>query len=80
MSNQYVLAVDFGTSGSRSVVFDLKGNEIASCYRENHITYPEPNSFEYDGQEAYDIITDCKKKGTLNEHVQWSVSRRPEYY
>ena len=26
------------------------------------------------GQEAYDIITDCKNKGTLNEHVQCIIT------
>jgi len=78
MAKQYVIAVDFGTTGSRTVVFDLQGNEVGSAYKENHITYPEPNSFEYDGQKAYDTFYETTaqaiKKSGIDPHDIIAVS------
>ena len=78
MANQYVAAIDFGTTGSRTVIFDLQGKEVGSAYRENHITYPEPNSFEYDGKEAentfYATTAEAIKKSGIDPHEIIAVS------
>lgn len=48
MANQYVLGVDFGTTGTKSVVYDLKGNEIGQCYFNTTTTYPRPGWYSQD--------------------------------
>ena len=52
MGAKYLIGVDFGTTGSRSAVYDFDGNELGSAYSENDIEYPEPGAFVYDGNKA----------------------------
>ncbi|MDR2486366.1 MAG: hypothetical protein LBD12_00230 [Clostridiales Family XIII bacterium] len=49
MSEQYLAGVDFGTTGSRTVIYDLKGNEVGVGYAENPVSHPAPGAYEYDG-------------------------------
>lgn len=46
MAKKYLVGVDFGTTGSKTLIVDLEGNEIGIGSLENPISYPEPNSFE----------------------------------
>ena len=55
MANKYLLGVDFGTTGTRSIIYDLQGNELGNAYKENIITYPEPGSYEYDGHSCAQV-------------------------
>ena len=34
--NKYLIGMDIGTSGTKSVLFDLEGNTVASCTEEYH--------------------------------------------
>ncbi|MGI6150453.1 MAG: FGGY-family carbohydrate kinase [Christensenellales bacterium] len=56
MANQYVVGIDAGTTGCRTVIFDLQGNEIGSGYRENPLIYPQAGWVELGVQ---DIIDNC---------------------
>lgn len=53
MAEKYVIGVDAGTMGARSVVFDLKGKELGSAYYETPTRYPKPGRVE---QWAEDVI------------------------
>lgn len=46
MAKKYVVGVDFGTTGSKTLIVDLEGNEIGVGSLENPISHPEPNAFE----------------------------------
>lgn len=46
MEKKYVVGIDFGTTGSKTLIVDLEGNEVGVGSLENPISYPEPNSFE----------------------------------
>lgn len=50
---QYLLALDLGTTGTKSVVFDLKGNEIGKGYFNTPTEYPQPG---WVAQDAQDIV------------------------
>jgi len=52
MRAKYLVGVDFGTTCSRSAVYDINGNELGSGISENEIEYPEPGAFVYDGDKA----------------------------
>ena len=45
---QYLLALDQGTSSSRSIVFDRNGRIVASAQREFAQIYPQPGWVEHD--------------------------------
>ena len=49
----YLLALDQGTSSSRSIVFDENGHTIASAQKELPQIYPQPGWVEHDAQEIW---------------------------
>ncbi len=49
----YLLALDQGTSSSRSIVFDGQGNVVAMAQREFQQIYPQPGWVEHDPREIW---------------------------
>jgi len=50
----YLLALDQGTSSSRSIVFDAQGRIVAMAQREFRQHYPQPGWVEHDAQEIWE--------------------------
>jgi glycerol kinase len=50
---KYLLALDQGTSSSRSIVFDLQGNIVAAAQEEFGQIYPRPGWVEHDPEEIW---------------------------
>lgn len=50
----YLLALDQGTSSSRSIVFDKEGRIVAMAQREFAQIYPQPGWVEHDPKEVWD--------------------------
>ena len=53
MQTQYILALDQGTSSSRSIVFDAQGQAVATAQREFRQIYPQPGWVEHDPQDIW---------------------------
>ncbi len=51
----YVVGVDAGTMGARSVVFTLDGKEVGAAYFETPTRYPQPGWVEQDAQDVIDL-------------------------
>jgi glycerol kinase len=51
MTARYLLALDQGTSSSRSIVFDAQGRVVASAQREFRQIFPRPGWVEHDPKE-----------------------------
>lgn len=49
----FLLALDQGTSSSRSIVFDARGQIVAKAQREFRQIYPQPGWVEHDPQEIW---------------------------
>ena len=49
----YLLALDQGTSSSRSIVFDAQGHPVAQAQQELTQIYPQPGWVEHDPQEIW---------------------------
>ncbi len=54
MAAEYLLALDQGTSSSRSIVFDPQGRIVALAQREFRQIYPQPGWVEHDPHEIWD--------------------------
>lgn len=50
---KYILAIDGGTMGVRSIIFDFEGHEVKSAYFETPTFYPKPGYVE---QKAEDFV------------------------
>lgn len=62
MTKKYILAIDQGTTGSRAIIFDLKGNIIASEYNEFTQYFPKPGWVEHNPDEIWDSVNKSIQK------------------
>ena len=53
MSQQYILALDQGTTSSRAIVFNRGGRVVASAQRELSQHYPAPGHVEHDPEDIW---------------------------
>ena len=53
MQDQYILALDQGTTSSRAMLFDRLGNIVSTAQKEFQQIYPRPGWVEHDPQEIW---------------------------
>ncbi|MBK5271551.1 MAG: glycerol kinase, partial [Bacteroidia bacterium] len=53
MSNHFILALDQGTTSSRSMIFDKQGNVISVAQKEFKQIFPKPGWVEHDAEEIW---------------------------
>lgn len=51
--NKYILAIDQGTTSSRCIVYDKKGNTVSVAQKEFNQYYPKPGWVEHDANEIW---------------------------
>ena len=61
MTQRYIAAIDQGTTSSRCIIFDAKGQIKASAQKEHKQIYPRPGWVEHDAEEIW-------------TNVQWAVT------
>jgi len=54
MGGPYFIGVDLGTTGTKTSVFDLDGNFLASAYEELELFYPKPGWVEQKPEDFYE--------------------------
>jgi len=62
MANEYLLAIDQGTSSSRTVVYDRDVRPVASAQQEFTQIYPQPGWVEHDPEEIWTSVQDVTRK------------------
>ena len=50
---KYVMALDQGTTSSRCILFDKKGNSISVAAKEFEQIYPQPGWVEHNAREIW---------------------------
>jgi xylulokinase len=50
---QAIIGIDIGTTGTKTMVFDVHGTVLGAAYREYGCTYPRPNWVEQNGDEIF---------------------------
>lgn len=58
MSKKYVVGVDLGTTSTKTIVFDLQGEQYGIGQIENPLQYPAPGRQICDGEELIHVILD----------------------
>src|SRR5215471_9246928 len=74
MATQYVLALDQGTTSSRSILFDHAGSIMAVAQKEFRQIFPQPGWVEHDAEEIWSsqvgvMAEAMAKKGLKPEQV-----------
>jgi glycerol kinase len=67
--NQYMMALDQGTTSSRTVIFNHRGQVISACSQEFEQVYPRPGWVEHDPmriwKSQFDTILDALEQGKV---------------
>ncbi|MDJ0792609.1 MAG: glycerol kinase GlpK [Woeseiaceae bacterium] len=61
MRGKFLLAIDQGTSSSRTVIYDHDANVVASDQQEFPQIYPQPGWVEHDPEEIWKCVTDVTR-------------------
>ncbi len=67
--SQYILALDQGTSSSRSIVFDADGHIVAMAQREFRQIYPQPGWVEHDPKEIWQSQLATARQALSNANI-----------
>jgi len=59
MEKKYVMAIDQGTTGTRVILFNHKGEVHSTAYHEIKQFYPHPGWVEHDPKEYWDTVVKC---------------------
>ncbi len=62
MSARYILAIDEGTSSTRTVIYNDRAEVVASAQREFEQHYPEPGWVEHDPEEIWAAVVAVSKE------------------
>lgn len=69
MSDQYILALDQGTTSSRAVIFNKKGEIISLAQQGFTQHYPQPSWVEHDAMEIWTTQLDSAKMAMSNANL-----------
>ncbi|MES2733889.1 MAG: glycerol kinase GlpK [Bacteroidota bacterium] len=69
MAPKYIAAIDQGTTSTRFIVFDRKGNTVCSAQKEHNQIYPQPGWVEHDAEEIWrntqELTSEALQRGGL---------------
>ena len=68
MSN-YLLAIDQGTSSSRTIVYDLRATVVASAQQEFPQIYPQPGWVEHDPEAIWESVVAVTRKALTDAGI-----------
>ena len=80
----YILSLDQGTTSSRAIIFDRKGNIIATAQKEFTQIFPQPGWVEHDANEIWStqlgVATEAVLKGglTINDIAAIGITNQRE--
>jgi len=67
--NDYLLAIDQGTSSSRSVIYDARATVIASAQQEFPQIYPNPGWVEHDPEAIWESVVAVTRRALTDANV-----------
>ena len=62
MTDEYIMAIDQGTTGTRVIFFDHSGSPVSKSYREINQIYPFPGWVEQNPKEYWETTVHCAKE------------------
>lgn len=69
MSSQYILALDQGTTSSRSMLFDKQGNIVSVAQKEFKQLFPQPGWVEHDANEIWSTQFGTMAEAVAKAHI-----------
>lgn len=69
MSKKYIMAIDIGTTGTKSIVFDMQGNVIGSGAFDTPTYFPAPGRVEQNADEVVTLLYDAARVALADSKV-----------
>ena len=69
---KYILSIDQGTTSSRAILFNKKGELVASASKEVVLYYPHEGYVEADAIEIWSSVVDVINNVLIKANAQWS--------
>lgn len=69
MEKKYILVLDEGTTGLRSILFDKKMEVVSQSYRKITSFYPDPIEVEQDPKEIWDKMVDSMRETVAKAEI-----------
>ncbi|MBR5559349.1 MAG: xylulose kinase [Oscillospiraceae bacterium] len=69
---KYIAGIDIGTTGAKTIIFDMEGNKVSSAYREYKCYYPNPTWVEQDPVELVEAAMWSCKQAIANAGLEAS--------
>lgn len=69
---KYILSIDQGTTSSRAILFNKKGELVASASKELNLIYPKEGYVEQDAIEIWSSVVDVINNVLIKANAQWS--------
>ena len=78
---EFIMSLDQGTTSSRCILFDKKGNICSMAQKEFTQYYPRPSWVEHDALEIWDtqlkVAQEAMKKLGVSS-AQWAIIPKPK--
>ena len=71
-SERYIIAIDSGTTSTRAILFDTKGNIVTSAVRQLRCLYPQSGYVNLDPNEIFISVVDSVNEILINSGVSTS--------
>lgn len=69
MAKNYLVGIDVGTTGTKTIIFDLNGQIVGSGYKEYTCYYPKPNWVEQDTDELIQAVFDTNRQALADAKI-----------
>ena len=69
---KYILSIDQGTTSSRAILFNKKGELVASASKELGLIYPKEGYVEQDAVEIWSTVVDVINNVLIKANAEWS--------
>jgi glycerol kinase len=81
MSENHILAIDQGTSGTKTIIFDCRGRIVAKATQPLRSGFPQPGFVEQNPLEIYQNVLNSTKKSLkeFSEKASRSLNRMVRY-
>lgn len=67
---QYVMAIDEGTTSTRAIIFDRQGQEVAIAQKEFTQYFPQPGWVEHDALEIWEAVRQVMSNAVIKAGIQ----------
>jgi D-xylulose kinase len=68
-NKEFFAIIDAGTTGLRTIIYDIKGNEVSKVYKEHKSFFDKPNWVEQNAEDWYQSVKETSKAAIKKANI-----------